>query len=459
VRVDTKQDDPKITVGAGQELTGLVYKMQATGVIAGKITEADGDPLEGVNVWVTRVGTIATEFDAHDEGNGGQGTTNDLGEFRVANLRAGQYIVQAQAHGMGPAPDSAEKGKQKDKALYALTYFPGTLDVKTALPVRVSAGGTAAANFGVLTSKSYRVSGTVTVAGNPRNVQMFLVSATGQTEAQGLQGGGRFEFQNVLPGTYVAQIVDMSSAGEGRMAETHTQMIGSPIVVTNADVTGLVLQPEAGGSVSGKVRAEGGETLDWKEITVSLIRVTEADELPQLSAIGALGGNVGVKEDATFALKDVAGANYWVYVMAATDKLRDYYLKSVLVEGRESVETGFAVNGETVLDVVMSVQGASVEGTVVDSKGRDVSGVAVVSLPSTGKVGREDFYQVVTTDASGHYLMRGMPPGSYVLVAIEGVREDTRKPEFFQQYGEKGQTVDLEEGQKKSVTLTMATEE
>ena len=278
-----KQEEARITVGAGQEVRGLLYKMLLTGVVAGKITEADGDPMQGVSVWVTRVGKNRGEFgaDGNDmrqsmlvsSGDAGQETTNDLGEYRIANLRAGQYIVQAQAHGMSPAPDPADRGKPREKPMYALTYYPGTVEVKQASMVQVTAGVTATANFSLMVSRSYRVSGTVMAAGNPRNVQMFLVSTTGQTEAQSLGEGGKFEFLNVLPGTYVAQIVDMSGAGDGRAPETHTQMIGSPIVVSEADVTGLVLQPEPGGSVKGRVRTEGGETLEWTNLNVSLVRV------------------------------------------------------------------------------------------------------------------------------------------------------------------------------------------
>src|SRR5271166_6254272 len=228
VRMNVKPETARITVAGGQDVTGLVYKMQPAGVIAGKITDVDGDPLQGVTVWVRHDGKSGAPeaADASEQAESGQEATNDLGEYRIANLRAGQYVVQAQAHGMDPAPDPADKGKQRDKAVYAVTFYPGTAEEKTASAVRVTSGGTATANFNMVTSHAFRVSGTVTMTGNPRNTQIFLVSTSGQTEAQGLGEGGRFEFPNVLPGTYVAQIVDMSSGGDGRTPETHTQMIG-----------------------------------------------------------------------------------------------------------------------------------------------------------------------------------------------------------------------------------------
>jgi protocatechuate 3,4-dioxygenase beta subunit len=457
VRVNPRPEYERITVVAGQELRRLVYQMQPTGVITGKITDAEGDPLQGVSVSVTRVGKSGASLatDMAERGESGQETTNDLGEYRVANLRAGLYLVQAQAHGIGPAPDPADKGRQKDKAVYALTYYPGALETSGASPVRVVAGEMAIANFNLMMSRSFRVSGTVVVQGNPQNVQIFLVSNSGQVEAQGLREGGQFEFANIMPGTYVAQIVDMSGVGE-RFRRPSVQMIGSPIVVSGGDVTGLVLRPEVGGSVSGKVRTEDGEELDWADLNVSLARVAQDDDLPQMEQIGALGGTTQLKEDGSFELKDVVGGTYQVFLGGQSEKVRDYYLKSVTLDGREVADTGFTVNGLATLGVVVSAKGASVEGTVVDSKGQPVGGATVVSLPGTGKLGRPDSYQTEHADASGHFLLRGMNPGPYVVVALEEVNEDVRKPEFFQKYGEKGEKVELDEGERKSsVTVNL----
>jgi uncharacterized GH25 family protein len=452
-----KVEQARITVGAGQEVSGLVYRMVPTGVIAGKITEADGDPLAGVNVWVRRVGKNGAPTDAQGptEEDAGRETTNDLGEYRIANLRAGQYIVQAQAHGMSPAPEPADRGKQKELPTYAVTYFPGTVEERQAIAVQVTEAGTTAANFVMMSTRSYSVSGTVQLLGNPRNVQMYLVSTSGQTEAQALDSDGRFIFSNVLPGTYVAQIVDTSASADGGAPVTHTQMIGSPIVVSDADVTGLQLRPEASGSVKGKIRTESGETPDWTEFNVSLIRVTDGEELPQMADLGALGGTTAFQSDGTFEMKDVAGGTYWVFLGGRSGAAGDYYLKSVLLDGREVVDSGFQVNGEVVLDVVVSAKGGSIEGTVVDDKGQGVAGATVVTLPSSGKTGRMDLYESDQADSNGHFLLRGLKPGTYVVVGLGGLQEDQRTADFFQKYGEKGQTVDVDEGEKKSVLVNV----
>jgi Carboxypeptidase regulatory-like domain len=454
VRANPEPEEASITVTAGQELTGLVYKMQATGVITGKITEADGDPLQGVTVWAKRLGTNAAPAPGNGpaEADAGEETTNDLGEYRIANLREGQYVMQAQPRGRGPAPNPADKGKQKDLAVYALTYYPGTLEEKSASAVRVTPGATTIANFSMVTSGSYQVSGVVKVAGNARNMQMFLVSENGQTEAQQLGDGGKFEFQNISPGTYVAQIVD------GGATKAYARMIGSPIVVSNSDVTGLQLEPVEGGTVSGKVRTEDGENLTWAELNINLRRVADANELPQMANIESIGGNVNLNEDGSFVFKNVAGGTYQVELMKPSEEVQNYYVKSVMIDGREVVDTGFAVSGEMVLEVVMSAKGASLEGTVADENGQAVPGATVVSLPSPGVSARPDSYQTQKADAAGHFLLRGMNPGAYVLVALQELQQDVRKPEFSQKYGERGTSVDLDEGQRKTVVVNLQNE-
>jgi hypothetical protein len=459
VLANSAAEPQSITVALGQNTTGLLYKMQATGVITGKITEADGDPLQGVSVSATAVGqndnAVPNAPAAEGEGGSPTDTTNDLGEYRIANLRAGQYTVQAQLHGMSPPPDPADKGKQRDHGAYAMTYYPGTTEERTASAVRVTSGATTMANFNMLVSRSYRVSGTVVVQGNPQNVQMYLVSSNGQTEAQQLQDGGRFEFLNLMPGTYVAQIVDMSSVSGAQAPQAHTQIVGAPIVVANSDVTGLLLQPESGGSVKGKLSTEDGASLDWTKLDVNLVRVPQDGEPPQMGAIGALGGDAPLEQDGSFELKDVAGASYQIALASRADIFQDYYVKSVTQDGREVVDTGFTVSGDTTLNIVISSKAASVDGTVTGANGQPVAAATVVSVPTGGTLKRPDAYQTEKTDATGHFLIRGLNPGAYILIALEGVQEDVRNSEFLEKYGERGATVDLDEGQRKTVAVNL----
>jgi hypothetical protein len=221
VPVKLKRSEMLVTVAAGQDLSDLVYKMEAAGFITGKIVDADGDPLAGIVVHAVPKGRaqsgIAEFFAGRLAAAGGfpgMATTNDLGEYRIAGLRAGQYFVQASPTGeIGPAPNSADKGQVRERVLYAPTYYPGALEQKQASAVQVLAGGAATANFTLLTNRAYRVSGTVAGAGTAPGGLIILLSNNGQHQQQALGAGGKFDFASVQPGTYLVQVFLASSGG------------------------------------------------------------------------------------------------------------------------------------------------------------------------------------------------------------------------------------------------------
>src|SRR5215472_14098651 len=132
-----------------------------------------------------------------------------------------------------------------------------------------------------------------------------------------------------------------------------------------------------------------------------------------------------------------------------------YYTKSVLLSGREVTDTGFPLSSSTVLDVVVSAKGAGIEGSVVDENGKSVAGATVVTVPSSGKLGRPDAYQSGVSDENGHVLLRGLNPGGFLVLAFEEMQENVRSPEFARKYEGKGEKLELEEGARKSVVLKL----
>ena len=111
------------------------------------------------------------------------------------------------------------------------------------------------------------------------------------------------------------------------------------------------------------------------------------------------------------------------------------------------------------LNVVVSAKGAGIEGTVLDTKSKPAPGATIVSMPSAGKIGRPDAYQIAQSDHKGHFDLLGMNPGTFVVLAFEDPPGNYRAPDFAKQYEGKAETVELEEGAKKSVTLKVITDE
>jgi hypothetical protein len=444
--------DKTVKVVAGQDTKDLVFRMLAAAVISGKIVDLEGDPVPNVDVMAIGSTGGATI------GNTGalmRGATNDLGEYRIADLSPGKYIVQATPP-KSQALSADEKDSTKDRLVYVKTYFPGTLDERQATTVEVSSGGTAIANFAVHVSHAYRVSGTVAGVGAQGMAQLMLLAKNGQGEEQNLAEGGKFDFPNVLPGTYHAQVM-MVSFGNGQNPSMKMRTIRTPIEVNGSDVVGLQLQLDAGGDVRGRFRVEGEEKINWSELSVTLVTVAEGEEEPAVQ-VGFTQPSE-VQEDGSFEIKDAPGGNCQLAVGARSEKFRDYYTKSVQLGGREVVDTGFAVSPGTVLDVVVSAKGAGVEGTVVDREEKPAAGASVVTIPGSGKLGHPDAYQYARTDDSGHFVLRGLNPGEFVVLAFEEMQGNYRAPEFAKKYGGKGEKVQLDEGGKRRVVVKLITEE
>src|SRR4029077_6968609 len=74
-----------ISLSAGDDLREIKFRMHHAGVISGRIVYADGEPFSGAEVTVGR-----------GNSEDGKATTNDLGEYRVANLLPGDYSVHIQ---------------------------------------------------------------------------------------------------------------------------------------------------------------------------------------------------------------------------------------------------------------------------------------------------------------------------------------------------------------------------
>jgi hypothetical protein len=189
---------------------GLELLLYRSSVISGQIADERGNPLAGVHVQALR--RVAAGGRGTFGSQGPPPTTNDLGEFRVASLMAGDYIV------MG-----VPRGESRGSTTLVPTYYPATAVADGAVVVHVRPGETAVGvNITMLSAPAYEISGVVVdeqgrpQAGAP--VTLIVQNLQGQLSAQvatrSVPAGkdGTFRFTGVAAGSYRVAAASPSSA-------------------------------------------------------------------------------------------------------------------------------------------------------------------------------------------------------------------------------------------------------
>src|ERR1700690_2650204 len=179
-----------ITIPTDKPLDDIVFHMLSTAAITGRVTDEDGDPMSNVRVVVEKKMPGKGK-----RGSMGAAATNDLGEYRVAGLFPGQYLVAAM-----PPPDARDYERPRVKVAatagsdaqpetrYVTTYYPGTSDGSQASLIALKAGDEMPVNLTLVPTRTYRVRGIVTSLVPGQRTSVAIISKTGEA-AQGRKDG------------------------------------------------------------------------------------------------------------------------------------------------------------------------------------------------------------------------------------------------------------------------------
>jgi 5-hydroxyisourate hydrolase-like protein (transthyretin family) len=146
-----------LSLEPAQEVKDLLFHMTPAGVIIGKVTDNEGDPVPRVDVAAIPYGGTRRSA-SQIVGD----VTNDMGEYRIGGLPPNRYLVIAQPLSqLTRAVELAKKG-DKNVATYAITYYPGTTDRSQAVPLALRPGDETPANIALSLVRTLHVRGEVT---------------------------------------------------------------------------------------------------------------------------------------------------------------------------------------------------------------------------------------------------------------------------------------------------------
>lgn len=448
---------PKPQFRSQHKITGIEIKMAPTGVIAGKITDGHGNPVECAHV------TLALAYPSSDTRGWlrpyRETVTDDLGRYRFFNVPAGQYYVAAQTRTAQPiaalpasTSDLHLSGASPGVSVSPYIYYPHAASPGDATLLRLAAGEEMTGiDFSLSPFPTYEISGTVQGAAWhawpawKEKARLILIPAEGafgislkNGEVVQPDSSGHFRILGVPPGSY--ELWAVLPAGTPRYAAY------APITVSHANVSGVTLDPDGDWTVHGHLTVEG-QTQGNFQYRVIAERGDAGFLFDRVQANGVHSGD-------SFALNGLFPGRYRIriemmpesgYIKSATFGSQD--VRTHLLEIPQHQPAG-------TLELVVSWDAVQIQGTVLGPDGQPAPFACVVLAPAPGLRRDARLFRSVPTYSGGHFLLQGVPPGNYTLFALDKIAYRAfLQTGFLDGAAGYGVPITVAAGQQQTVTL------
>ncbi|MEO2195161.1 MAG: carboxypeptidase-like regulatory domain-containing protein, partial [bacterium] len=129
-----------------------------------------------------------------------------------------------------------------------------------------------------------------------------------------------------------------------------------------------------------------------------------------------------------------------------------WQLEAVHLEGRDVIDTPLEFRGEASIEhvvLLLTDQLTELTGTVQDEAGDALTDFTVVAFPSDERLWQPRSRHILASrpDQNAQYRLRGLPPGDYLLAAVEIVEEgEWFEPRFLEELRRRATRVTLRDG-------------
>ena len=410
-------DMRSVVLSEGEQVEDINLALAPGGVIAGKITDSEGKPLIAQYVKITPV------FDSAPMPLRPQmlerlfmdNLTDDRGLYRVFGLPPGKYRVSVGESGGG------SRGPQQH---FAETFFPSVTDVAKATTIEVTEGSEKTGvdiTMGRVV-QTFRVIGRVVDGETGKPIPHVGYGVEHRTIEDGASSGisssfggevtsanGEFRLENVTPGAYTVFTfgIDGSDVPAGSVS----------FVVTDHDVTDLLIKTKKGASLSGVVVMEGDNKAAKMLGSMRIEAIVQSTKVrmapPPWSA---------VSQDDTFRINGLPSGQVRLALHFSIEG-KQFYIARIERNGMPASETISVKENEQIAGVTVVIRTLKLTGSI-----RGQLKVEDGELPSVSQLGlllwpldenlqpmRQTSISPPQLDARGRFLSEGLPAGTYRL--------------------------------------------
>jgi hypothetical protein len=441
----------------GKKLDNIDIRLQQASVISGRVTDPDGDPVEGVEIFA--VYPSYSEGGRVLEADRGEAYTNDKGEYRLSGLEPGNYFVRVGGSGKNTGAIVKE-----GTWAYRTSYYPGLPQMDGAESIAVKAGAEVSGiNLQVAGSTRHAYKLTIKLTGAPVVSAPQISVLPGDEAVKGVSPrsdgeSGAFLLSGVSPGKYtiVARSFAYRKSSEAPGSEgsvEHARMFAGMASVTIEDANASVnVHMADAGEIRGKIGREKPGKSSLEKLNLELVArsgISDALEGPD--------PEVEIKPDGSFAITNILPGQYF---FGLEDSSSDDYVKNVTCEGRDyTLQTVEIEIGTKLADcrVTISDDLGSISGMVLDG-GKSVPGVFVIAIPQSTAIRQNPQYTITErTDSDGQFQLKAIP-GDYFLFAVRPNEQDSYYAlDFAERNLASAERVSVKSGDKKTVVLKLAT--
>jgi hypothetical protein len=432
-----------VVVGPGKDSQSLIFRLQPSGSISGRVVDEYGDPVSDGQVSLFRRAAMLGKAMVYPRQ---RSSLDQNGTYHFFRLPPGEYFVvviarpwyarfrQSSVYSNGDPP-APQPGEADVDVAFPVTFYPNALDSDSATPIKLRPGERFHADVQVSAQPGFRLLTPLPDNEEPGQFDQHLqASVFGMptyldSMVSSMRSNKLAEISGIPAGAYTVR--ERLRAARPDAPQTRKEVV----ISAGGDIE---YKGETDSTpVAGKVVLDENETL--KPMTVEFRRSDTAEGLiVRCNAAGELEPFhlfPGVYEYGAFSSQAV--------------------IKSLKATGARVVARTIEI-GASPVDVTFEMADIAIEidGTVQGSDGKPLSGALVVIVPEDPEH-NQNIFRRDQSDTDGTFKLRVVMPGRYTLVAIQdGWDLEWSNIEVMRRFLARGRSIQVLPGQE-NITATL----